>query len=169
MVRQITIKRGFTLVELLVVIAIIGLLASVVLAALGQSRQKAETAKAKSDFRSISHALELYRQDHGTLPPGGPGITVDDLVTGYLSEYMPAVPVMPARLVASPHVYYYTNPVDADGKSYNCNSVAGNQEYFVSFTATQIAIDDQEFPILYEKNNPVSPFIAERCIDVDPN
>jgi type II secretion system protein G len=169
MIKQKKTQKGFTLIELLVVIAIIGLLASVVLVALGQSRQKAETAKAKSDFRSIGHALELYRQAHGALPPGGAGLTVSDLITNYLSEYLPAVPVMPDRLVASPNVYYYTNPVDADSKNYNCSSVSGNQEYFVSLTASQAAVDDQEFPILYERDNPVSPFGNERCIDVEPN
>lgn len=162
-------QKGFTLVELLVVIAIIGLLASVVLVALGQSRQKAETAKAKTEFRSISHALELYRQAHGSLPPGGAGMTIQDLVKNYLSEYLAETPKIPARLISSPNVYYYTNPIDADGKNYNCNSFSGNQEYFVSLTAAQAAITDQEFPILYERGNPVSPFGTERCVDVEPN
>ncbi len=166
---KFSLKKGFTLVELLVVIAIIALLASVVLAALGQSRQKADVAKAQGDFRAIGHALELYRQDHNGLPPGGAGLTLNELVTNYISAYMPAVPKMPANLITSPDVYYYTNPRDSDGKNYNCGSPSGNQEYFLFFTASQQAVDGNEFPLLYERDNPTSPFDYERCIYTDPD
>jgi type II secretion system protein G len=62
-------KRGFTLIELLVVIAIIGLLSSVVLASLSTARTKARNIKRVADFKSVSTAMELYRNDHGDYPP----------------------------------------------------------------------------------------------------
>ncbi len=61
-------QKGFTLIELLVVIAIIGLLASVVLLALGSARQKSRDAKRLGDVRQLSSALELYFNDNNGYP-----------------------------------------------------------------------------------------------------
>ena len=58
-----------TLVELLVVIAVISLLMSVLLPALGRTRQTAYRAKCGANLRSIGLALQLYAQDFPVLPP----------------------------------------------------------------------------------------------------
>ncbi|MBI2100671.1 MAG: prepilin-type N-terminal cleavage/methylation domain-containing protein [Candidatus Vogelbacteria bacterium] len=65
------IKSGFTLIELLVVIAIISLLSSIVLASLGQARDKAKIAKVKAELVQIRTAMELFLEDKGELPPIG--------------------------------------------------------------------------------------------------
>lgn len=62
-------KRGFTLIELLVVIAIISLLASIILASLGQSRTKATISATNSAVLQYRNALELYAADNGGLYP----------------------------------------------------------------------------------------------------
>ena len=60
--------KGFTLIELLVVIAIIGLLSSVVLAAMGAARARANDVATASLFRQIQTALQIYWTGNGTYP-----------------------------------------------------------------------------------------------------
>ncbi|MFZ4500578.1 MAG: prepilin-type N-terminal cleavage/methylation domain-containing protein [Minisyncoccia bacterium] len=61
---------GFTLIELLVVIAVIGILASVVLASLNSSRDKAKRARAMADLKSLRNAIALLESDTGKWPNG---------------------------------------------------------------------------------------------------
>lgn len=63
-------QKGFTLLELLVVIAIVGILAAVIVAALGSSRVNARNAQVLAQMGEYVNALDLYYADTGVYPSG---------------------------------------------------------------------------------------------------
>lgn len=80
-------QKGFTLIELLVVIAIIGLLASVVLLALGSARQKSRDAKRLGDMRQMASAMELFFNDNNAYPQS---------LASLVPSYIGAIPTYPS-------------------------------------------------------------------------
>lgn len=102
--------RGFTLLELLVVLVVLGLLVSIVgpkyFGQLGKSEAKAASAQ----IASLAKALDIYRLDVGSYPPGETGLGALNVNPGgepkwkgpYLQK---AVPTDPWG-----HPYIYKSP-----------------------------------------------------------
>ena len=61
-------EKGFTLVELLIVIAIVGILGSIVLVTLSDSREKGRNAARITQIQEYRKAFELYYSDFGYYP-----------------------------------------------------------------------------------------------------
>lgn len=87
---------GFTLIELLVVIAIIGVLSSVVMVSINNSRAKARDVKRIADIRQLVNALELYYSANNSYPMGSgwcTQISHPSYTTSFynsISQYLPS-------------------------------------------------------------------------------
>lgn len=127
-------QQAFTLIELLVVIAIIGLLASIVLVALSNARQKARIAKRMADLKSVQTALELYYNDYNTYPNPGWGwrsqcqpwgnYAANNVIPGLIPTYMQSMPADPSMNTGGTNCYLYlSNGTDYKFLDYNLTNM----------------------------------------------
>jgi prepilin-type N-terminal cleavage/methylation domain-containing protein len=84
-------QSGFTLIELLIVIVILGILAAVVVLAVGAFNNNGKTAACQSDFKSVEIADEAYYAKNNatyalTMGTTTPPVVATALVPTYLKE-----------------------------------------------------------------------------------
>jgi prepilin-type N-terminal cleavage/methylation domain-containing protein len=85
---QNIVEQGFTLVELLIVIVILGILAGIVVFAVGNLTSGAKTSACSAEKSTISTALEAYKAQTGSYPTqaaAGAGHVALDLLDGVVA------------------------------------------------------------------------------------
>jgi prepilin-type N-terminal cleavage/methylation domain-containing protein len=162
-------RRAFTLIELLVVIAIIGILAALLLPALGRAKESGRRAACSSNLRQLAIALSVYAvENDGLYPPR-------TLTSFWPSQLQPAYQNTDVLLCPTEGLATGTgNPNDADHapRSYIMNSFLdyfaatlspadwksyGKGSYAASFGETLVA-QPSDTIIFGEKNSASSEY-----------
>jgi type II secretion system protein G len=115
------VSRGFTLIELLVVIAIIGMLSSVVLAALSGAQREARDKRRVADLKNIQKAIELYVNDNGSYPKEADGENGDmaqnTTFIHSIGPYLKSKAFDPAGAGNATYHYYYDGAAQCGGRT----------------------------------------------------
>ena len=146
---MIKINQGFTLIELLVVISIIGLLASVVIANLGEAKGKAQDAKRISDMRQIQNALERYFNEHRQYPGPSVGVAIagnqigiGSPIDAVLAPYLSSVPKDPTH---DGVVYFYSyDPQHCTDLVRGACDCGGGSRAVVAFNKAEVSTNLQK-------------------------
>jgi general secretion pathway protein G len=113
-------RGGFTLIEIMAVVLIIGLLSTIVGAAIFQQVDKGRVTAAKAQLNSLEGVLELYRMDNASFPTSEQGLAA--LVDAPTSE-----PV-PRNYPTGGYLKGGRLPVDPWGEAYHYESPGQNNQ-----------------------------------------
>ncbi len=132
-------NSGFTLVELLIVVAVLGIVAAVVVFALGRVTAQSAVAACDADAKEVETAVAAYDAETG----GTPTVTPESLTSGptpYLKSY-PSSPYYTISIVNG--VVMVAAPTTAPAVSYDtadpCANAGGEADAVATSTTTPVA------------------------------
>ena len=105
MIQRLQAKRneeGFTLIELLIVIIVLGILAAIVVFAVGSTRKDAAQAACKTDLKSVELSAEAMNTKNGVYPATDPSSP-------------PPAPLLKAMPVSDAYALKYTQTGSGTG------------------------------------------------------
>ena len=132
-------SAGLTLIELLIVIAVLGIIAAVVVFALGKVTSQSAVAACNADAKTVETAMAAYNAEMG----GTPTVTAEALTTG-TTPYLKSFPSSPyytisivngVVMVAAPP----TTPAAAFDTADPCGNAGGVVDADASSTTTTVA------------------------------
>ena len=135
-----TRREGLTLVEMIVVLAIIALVAVMIVPSVIGRPDEARVTVAKTDLKTISSALRMYRLDNGDYPSTDQGLTAlverpskPPVPTNWTGDgYLPEAPIDPWN-----RPYVYRSPGQTgrfDLLSYGKDGKAGGEKLDADLT-----------------------------------
>ncbi len=123
--------KGFSLLEILMVVAIIGILATVIFAAMGRAKLQARDARRKADMKQIFEGMVMYYDSKSSaypdLPDANEGVAIGPN-DNTLSPFLEIMPLDPGG-----RTYYWTDRASTLRQRY-CVWVQleGNSDYIIA-------------------------------------
>lgn len=107
-------SKGFTLIELLVVITIVAVLMSLLVPALGKSRETAQAVLCKSNMRQVHIAITMYNSDNLTQPCYVVPNTATSTDARWMGLIAPYLGLMPEQSAWQGNYYHVSAPGPTD-------------------------------------------------------